>query len=206
MIKYKEIILKSDEYTNTRGEAEKIVLDKWISKALDVVFKNNVVPFQKPIYELIQNYNIKDWSDLILRLNKNQENYQIFKKTLPEKCPVCDALIGNERKYNYTIVAGCMQYEYRKCNYAQTYYLDTVFYRLEILEESLSLLERNNMLEQIKKYGVSGLPDFIGLKNGVLYLIEAKDIKEKLFEKQHDWLNWFALNTKAQALLIRIKS
>ena len=93
-----------------------------------------------------------------------------------------------------------------KYNYAQTYYSNIVFYRLEILEESLSLLERNNMLEQIKKYGVSGLPDFIGLKNGVLYLIEAKDIKEKLFQKQHNWLNWFALNTKAQVLLIRIQS
>lgn len=34
------------------------------------------------------------------------------------------------------------------------------------------------------------MPDFVGLKKDILYLIEVKDIKEKIFKKQHDWLNW----------------
>ena len=40
------------------------------------------------------------------------------------------------------------------------------------------------------KCGVNGMPDFVGLKKDILYLIEVKDIKEKIFKKQHDWLNW----------------
>lgn len=206
MTYYEEIILASDGYNNLKGEAEKIALDKWISKELDIVFKNNIIPFHKPINELLQEHKMTSWSDLIFTLNKSQETYLKFKNALPEKCPLCGASIEKERIYNFTKVAGCMQYEYRKCNYAHTFYLSEVFDRLEILEKSLSVFERNKILERIKIYGSNGLPDYIGLKNGVLYSIEVKDIKEKLFKMQHDWLNWFAKNTRAKAILIRIKS
>ena len=203
---YREIIISSESYSNRRGEAERIAFNNWILKELDIVFKNNIVPFHKPICEIVQEWKITKWNDFLSNLYKNQDNYQSFLELMPEKCPKCGAEIENERQYNFTKIAGCKQYEYKKCGFGQTFYLDTTFFRLGLLERALSLFERNILLERIEKYGVNGMPDFVGLKNDILYLIEVKDINERILEKQHDWLNWFTFNTNAEGIILRLKS
>lgn len=205
MISYKEIIISDDSYKNKRGEAERVAFNNWISKELDIVFKNNIVPFHKPICEIVQGQKIVKWNGFMSHLYKSQENYRLFIDLMPDKCPQCGVEIENEREYNYTRIAGCKLYDYNKCSFGQTFYRETTFFRLGLLESSLSLFELDKLLERIEKYGANGMPDFVGLKNNVLYLIEVKDIKEKIFNKQHDWLNWFSLNTNAQGILIRLR-
>jgi hypothetical protein len=203
---YKEIIISSDSYKNKRGEAERVVFNNWISKELDIVFKNNIVPFHKPICEIVQERKNVKWNDLISILNKNQEDYLQFLKTLTIECPQCGAKIEKERNYNYTKVAGCKLYEYKKCSFGQTFYLDTTFFRLGLLERSLTLFECNNLLERIKNIGVNGIPDFVGTKSGRLNVIEVKDLNEHLAHEQLDWLNWFSQETSAEVILIRVYS
>lgn len=66
---------------------------------------------------------------------------------------------------------------------------------------------RDELIEELCRYGPRGLPDIVGFKGGVLYFVEVKGISENVSLEQVRWLNWLGdFKGSGCSLVIRVTS